>query len=296
MSLERLEDLLDALPGLQRLTLQGLGEPLLAPDLLAMVRAARRRGVAVGFNTNGSLLTPARARALIEAGLSWLRVSLDGATADTLHAIRDGAHFDRIVANLRGLTELQRRLEVDHPDVAVVVVAMRRNVGELADIVELAADCGVGAVRIQNLSHGFDDCDPAGRYAAIRRFAAEQALWGPALEARAREAFDAAREAARRRGVELRLPEAAGERFDPLDGHGAACDRPWNEAYVTHDGTVQPCCMVMGADRLSLGSLEEASFAEIWHGSDYQRFRAGLLPGGTPHEACQGCSVYRHRF
>src|SRR3712207_6185605 len=44
--------LLDATPGLERLTLQGLGEPLLSPYLLDMVAEAKARGVAVGFNTN----------------------------------------------------------------------------------------------------------------------------------------------------------------------------------------------------------------------------------------------------
>jgi MoaA/NifB/PqqE/SkfB family radical SAM enzyme len=38
MSLDTFRRLVDDLPGLRRLTLQGLGEPLLAPDLLEMVR------------------------------------------------------------------------------------------------------------------------------------------------------------------------------------------------------------------------------------------------------------------
>src|SRR5919107_3616296 len=60
--------LVDALPDLKRLTLQGLGEPLLSPHLLDMIRHATGRGIHVGFNTNGVLLGPALAKALVAAG------------------------------------------------------------------------------------------------------------------------------------------------------------------------------------------------------------------------------------
>jgi hypothetical protein len=35
---------------------------------------------------------------------------------------------------------------------------------------------------------------------------------------------------------------------------------------------------------------------EIWEGEELQRFRAGLLPGGTPPAVCRGCSLYRGTF
>ena len=57
MTAERFARLLDELPTVRRVTLQGLGEPLLAPDLFDMIRIARSRGVDVGFNTNATLLT-----------------------------------------------------------------------------------------------------------------------------------------------------------------------------------------------------------------------------------------------
>src|SRR3954451_20265765 len=60
--------LVASLPDLRRLTLQGLGEPLLSPHLLEMIRHAAARDVHVGFNTNGVLLSPAVARELVEAG------------------------------------------------------------------------------------------------------------------------------------------------------------------------------------------------------------------------------------
>src|SRR3712207_707633 len=75
--------IVDELPGREKVTLQGLGEPLLAPDLFQMIEYASARGVRMGFNTNATLLNATRSERLIRAGLDWLHVSLDGATAAT---------------------------------------------------------------------------------------------------------------------------------------------------------------------------------------------------------------------
>src|SRR5829696_1185166 len=110
MPLAMFERLLADLPDLRQVTLQGLGEPLLAPDLLAMIRHAKARGVRVGFNTNATLLTQRKARSLIDSGVDWLHVSLDGADAQTFESIRSGASFETVCANLAGLNNLKQQL------------------------------------------------------------------------------------------------------------------------------------------------------------------------------------------
>jgi radical SAM protein with 4Fe4S-binding SPASM domain len=299
MTLADITRLLDDLPDLERLTLQGLGEPLLVPDLVDMVRAAASRGVHVGFNTNGTLLTAAKGLALIDAGLSWLCVSIDGATAMTFEAIRDGANFERVVSNTRAFADQRRRLGAMHLDLAITFVAMRSNVAELPGVVALAAELGVPRLRVQNLSHDFDDCDPAGAYAEIREFARHEALWNDDDVAEARRSFAAAGELATALGVDLRLPEMVAvpvpEVPVAVTPKDARCSWPWDGAYVTHDGTVQPCCMVMGSDRVELGNAAAASFPVVWRGRAYERFRDGLT-SGQAHEVCQGCSMYRGVF
>ena len=176
MSLETFVRLLDALPDLERVTLQGLGEPLMAPDLMGMIAVATARGIDVGFNTNATLLTRARAAQLVDAGLAWLHISVDGATPDTYEAIRDRARFERVVRNVRGLVEVMGEKQATVPLLRVVFVAQRSNYRELPALVRLVAGWGIGELRVQNLSHDFSDTDPAGSYADIRRYALAQAL------------------------------------------------------------------------------------------------------------------------
>src|SRR4051812_22345473 len=294
LSYEEFLALVDSVPGLKRLTLQGLGEPLLAPHLLDMIRYAAARGVHVGFNTNGVLLTRAVAEALVEAGTGHVHVSLDGARAETYEDVRHGTRmaprpgqFTRVVANLRGL--LAARGEARRPRVVLVFVAMRRNVGELDALVELAAELGVDELWVQNLSHVFSDTDPAGVYDAIRRYAESEALFADEATAEAaRSLFACAAERARRHGLKLRLPQVD-------EAPAGSCSWPWEGAYVTHRGEVQPCCMVMGSDRATLGQLDNTSFPEIWGSEEYRDFRQRLLEGEPP-PVCRGCSLYRRVF
>jgi radical SAM protein with 4Fe4S-binding SPASM domain len=295
MCFHTFRELVDALPGLEKLTLQGLGEPLLAPDFFQMVEYATERGIRTGFNTNGTFLTAEASERLVRAGVDWLHVSLDGATRETYEAIRDGSDWGLVTRNIRNLVRTRRRLDAERPTVQLVFVAMRRNLPELPALVRLAGEWGVESVWVQNLSHSFGDTDPSGSYLEIREFAEREALWQGEY-AEAERVFAEARDLGERLGVELRLPRLREpEHPAPLPG-GVGCHWPFGGAYVTHDGKVQPCCMVMGADRAVLGRLDDSSFEAIWTSEPYESFRAGLLPGGEAPEVCRGCSLYRRVF
>ncbi|MGW5670044.1 radical SAM/SPASM domain-containing protein [Micromonospora sp. NPDC003776] len=283
----------DDVPGLRELTLQGLGEPLLSPYLMEMVAAAVARDIVVGFNTNATLLSRRRAEELVASGVGWMHVSLDGARAEAYERVRDGADFDTVVANLAGLVAAKRAAGSDTPWIRVVFVAMRDTVDELPELVRLLGRIGVDELHVQNLSHSFSDADPAGRYAQIREFTADQALWTGVDAERAAGAFARAAAEADRLGVRLRLPRTAAPQPGPAGGPG--CSWPWDASYITSTGVVQPCCMVMGDDRVRLGTVGERSFPEIWYGEEYREFRRRLT-GDTPPQVCQGCSLYRRTF
>ena len=296
MCFHTFKSIVDDLPDLEKLTLQGLGEPLLAPDFMQMVEYATGRGVRVGFNTNGTLLTPKRGEQLIRMDIDWLHVSLDGARAETYESIRDGSDFALVARNVRAFVDTKRRLGAERPTMSLVFVAMRRNIDELPELVRLADEWGVGRLYVQNLSHSFSDTDPSGRYTRIRRFAAREAIWGDEEAGdRAAQIFATAREEAERRGVDLRLPRPAAPDRPRRTAGTPGCHWPFGAAYVTHKGEVQPCCMVMGADRAVLGNASEQRFAEVWAGEAYADFRAALMTDDPP-EVCVGCSLYRGVF
>src|ERR1041385_8744612 len=101
--------IVDQSPSLVRAVLHGVGEPMLVKNLPRMVRYLKDRGIYVLFNTNGTVLNERNGRALIDAGLDELRVSLDAANAKSYLAIRGKDYFHRILKNVRAFRAMQER-------------------------------------------------------------------------------------------------------------------------------------------------------------------------------------------
>lgn len=58
------------------------GEPMMHPDLDALIRHIRARGMMAGLITNGYFLSPTRIASLNEAGLDYLQISIDNVEPD----------------------------------------------------------------------------------------------------------------------------------------------------------------------------------------------------------------------
>jgi MoaA/NifB/PqqE/SkfB family radical SAM enzyme len=81
--LEAMLERIDLLAGLgtAMVTVSG-GEPLMHPELEAMVARMRERGIISSLITNGYLLSPDRIRTLNDAGLDYLQISIDNLEPD----------------------------------------------------------------------------------------------------------------------------------------------------------------------------------------------------------------------
>lgn len=67
--------------GTSVITISG-GEPLLHPELDAIIARIRHHNMIAGMITNGYLLVPERIQRLNKAGLEWLQISIDNVTPD----------------------------------------------------------------------------------------------------------------------------------------------------------------------------------------------------------------------
>src|SRR5262252_6198014 len=169
MSWDLFVSIVDQVPALARAVLHGVGEPMLVADLPRMVKYLRERGVYVLFNTNGTVLGERNGRALIDAGLDELRVSLDASNRESFKAIRGRDYFGRITSNVRAFRELQEREGHTRPQVSVWLTGLKETVEELPAFVKVAADIGVREVYLQRLVF-FDE-------AAIGKAREDQALF-----------------------------------------------------------------------------------------------------------------------
>lgn len=129
--------------------LHWFGEPLLHPDLLHFLDTAgrrlpnlRRRGHlrsavrGLNLSTNATLLSEELAQGLLDSPLTWLAVSVDGSSPETYTAMRTGAAFAEVAANVERLLALSRRRPREFPTIAIQVIVTRITFPELSGCVE----------------------------------------------------------------------------------------------------------------------------------------------------------------
>ncbi len=290
MSWELFTSIVDQVPNLVRAVLHGVGEPMLVKNLPRMVRHLKDRGTYVLFNTNGTVLNEKNGRALIDAGLDELRVSLDAASAKSYRAVRGKDYFNRILRNVRAFRNLQEREGKDRPRVSAWLTGLKETIDELPAFVKVAADIGVKEVYLQRLVFFEQD--------AVGHARPDQALY----ERMTREEsvrLEEAAEIARSYGMTFGASGAASEPGMSLKREGdgspwSMCRRPWTVMYFTANGRALPCCIApfsqRGYENYTLGDATQQSLREIWNGPAYQSFREALL-SDQPPAACASCGL-----
>lgn len=99
-----IDDLADRGQQIKMLRFAGIGEPLLHPQIAEMVAYAVKRNVAqqVDIVTNASLLSPELSDLLLEAGLSTLRVSIEGLSGEAYQKnVGVQIDFSKLIGNIR---------------------------------------------------------------------------------------------------------------------------------------------------------------------------------------------------
>jgi radical SAM superfamily enzyme YgiQ (UPF0313 family) len=138
-----------AFPGLRRVMLYLMNEPLLDPKIVERVRAARAAlpQAELYLVSNGAALTDELSERLLDAGLTWMGFSLHAARAETYRAITGRGDFDRVRAQVtRHVEKMLRRFG---PQAAMInATRVRPHVGdeewrEIADYWR-----GVGVTRL----------------------------------------------------------------------------------------------------------------------------------------------------
>ena len=303
------------------LAFMGLGEPLLHPRFLDMVRLVKSRGLRAEVTTNSLLLDEEMAGGLLQAGLDQLVVSIDGASAEAFGRVRSGASLAKVVENVRRLHDRRGPNYGPGTSIGIEFVAMRSNVGELPGLNRLAAQLGATFIIVSNVLAYTPELQGETLY--DQRVTASEGGESTAAPRWQLPAFDWDEDLGAALGRALArsgpVAFAAGVASD-VSSH---C--PFVEAdscAVAWHGGVSPCppllhtytCFVRGREKLmtrwQVGRLPDEPLAAIWAQPAYAAFRdrvrrfdfppctdcgCELAEGneedcfGDPHPVCGGC-------
>ncbi len=220
----------------QSIDFSGGGEALLQPNLIKWVGEAHGAGCETGILTNGLLLNESKAKKLIDAGIDWICVSMDGATPELYEEIRIGSKFDQVAQNLSALSQL--RIEKS-PKLMINFVLMSINAHHVEEIIHLAHRLGVDQVN-------YKQCDVirGERGKGFGLFADKKTKEIHRLQ----KALSKARRLAKKLGI-----HTTAFAFTPSEQ--PVCDQdPRNSMFIRYDGTVAPCInLALGGPTTFLG-------------------------------------------
>jgi heme b synthase len=263
------------------------GEPLLREDIYDLAAHGTAKGLRLVMAVNGTLLTPAAAAHLKDAGIQRLSISLDGATAaahDRLRAV-EGA-FAGALAGIAACREVGLPFQVN-------TTITKANLAELPAIYELA-------LKLEAAAHHVFVLVPTGRGEGLKEELVSPEEYEKTLRwllARQQEGrlhlkptcapqyYRLWREEAHARGEKI-TPQTHG-----LEALTRGCLGGQGFAFVSYKGEVQPC----GYLELIAENIRQTPFPEIWaHAELFRQLRAVDDYHGKCHscqyrKVCGGC-------
>ena len=97
-----------------------------------LLAEANRQGCETGFLSNGLLLKRDKLQQILDAGVDWICVSMDGANAEMYEKIRIGSNFERVCENVSNIAGLRSG---NRPKTMINFVLMDLNFHQVEEIV-----------------------------------------------------------------------------------------------------------------------------------------------------------------
>ena len=121
--------------GITHVRMHNYGEAFIDKQLVDKVRYAKQKGIQeVGVISNGSLITEAVARGMIDAGLDAINISVDAAGKEVFESTRLGLKYDKVIANIERLVRIRTESGKRRPKLILSFVRQNNTADEQAFI------------------------------------------------------------------------------------------------------------------------------------------------------------------
>jgi len=134
-------------PKIRKIRFSGFtGEPLMNKKaLLKGMELAKKAGLSVGLFTNGALLNDEARKAVVE-NASYVHVSLDAGSEESMKIIKRRGGFEKIIENIRELAALRAK-QKSSVGITVGYILHRPNIPEIYNAVRMLKDAGADMIR-----------------------------------------------------------------------------------------------------------------------------------------------------
>lgn len=283
MDMDTFRRILDLLPHAYRITIVGLGEPLLHPGFIDFIEIASSLKRMVGLVTNASLLDTSLSKELVSAGLHSIAFSLDTVNQDTASFVRKGTDIEKVIENIRRFIEIT---DETGPIAKAVFTALSiENILYFNELVDIVSELGIDILMLTDLNFkenvsktiwkNVDDEIISELRNTVKKAFVKKL---PVLSVHALEEF----------GLRNRYKEFLLLPPDQLFNRSLKrkyCYSPWQTVPVNVKGDITMCdCQPEN----TIGNILTDPFSVIWNGESMKDYRKRMLSNAPP-KACRIC-------
>jgi len=136
------------------------GEPLIYHDLAKVIQFATNNRVATMIATNGLLLDERRGRAILDAGLDFVKIQLSGFTQDIYSVQIKQGNIEKWKINIRNFAQMNQKGNYKTL-ILIDYILYQYNAHQLPLIEEFCSELGLMlSLRPGNPSHGLEETEP----------------------------------------------------------------------------------------------------------------------------------------
>jgi MoaA/NifB/PqqE/SkfB family radical SAM enzyme len=285
----------------------GFGEPLMHPKIADMIRQVKALGSTVELITNGTLLSQELSRDLIKAGIDVLWVSIDGSRPESYADIRLGAALPQVLQNVGYFQTVTFDSNEEaccnfdgsfSPQLGIVFVAMKRNIADLPEVIEMGKRLGATKFIVTNLLPYTREMGKETLYESVLTDYGSIAL--PRID----------RNETTRQALSMALSHNLKAKWDVGDNENILGRCPFIEngaAAISWDGGFSPCLPLMHnhvsyyhdlprfSHRWVNGNLAEKTLFELWNNPEHLAFREHVqLFDFAPCTTCYSCLLFEN--
>ncbi len=120
-----------------------MGEPFLNKDTFRMIKYAESKNIQTHLNSNMTLINEKNVDDLINSGLKYITMSIDGASQETYSKYRRGGDFNKLIKNIKLIIQKKKEHKTDFPFLEWKFIIFKHNEHEIKKAEKMAKDIGV---------------------------------------------------------------------------------------------------------------------------------------------------------
>ncbi|BBA32756.1 radical SAM domain protein [Methylocaldum marinum] len=234
------------------------------PHIYEMIEYIGQRNIGTNLSTNFNKISPQNIDRLINSGLEYLILSIDGISQETYSKYRVGGNIETVLDNVRTLVKRRSELKSSTPYIEWQFIVFEHNAKEVDAARMLAAELGVNRFRVipPGLPFDAENPDELRDKWFVKNYSSDN---GGSVE----------------------------EFRDVID---TACLYMYRSFTVNPDGHTAPCCIVYGTHN-DFGDINKEGFRSIWNNARYRSARSQYRANGqvAVPTVCDRCNIFRKK-